>query len=88
MLGGTTVVRRILPLKTWKHSPNIVCHAPCVQERRALSVSIGGPYQYTLNEAVNTAVTSGAVVVTSAGNEATSACDRSPASASGSKKVV
>jgi hypothetical protein len=86
-MGGNTTVRRILPLKTW--DTWFVMHiALCVQERRVFSISIGGPYQYTINEAVNIAVASGAVVVTAAGNEAMSACDRSPASATGSKNVA
>jgi subtilisin family serine protease len=49
--------------------------------RGVINLSLGGPLNYSLNDAVNTAVNRGMTVVVAAGNQGTNACNTSPASA-------
>ncbi|XP_041379811.1 LOW QUALITY PROTEIN: sexual differentiation process putative subtilase-type proteinase isp6-like [Gigantopelta aegis] len=49
--------------------------------RSVANLSLGGGYSYSLNTAVDSAVSNGVHMVVAAGNEMTDACYRSPASA-------
>ncbi|KAG4266712.1 hypothetical protein FPRO04_13184 [Fusarium proliferatum] len=52
-----------------------------VSDRSVINISTGGPYNASVNHAVEEATNAGITVVVSAGNDARSACGQSPASA-------
>ena len=58
------------------------------RDKKIASLSLGGSYSLTLNDAVNNAYNLGTIVVVAAGNENVNACDKSPASASNAVTVA